>query len=131
MNLLHGERPAPRPHPARPPYPPASHQRSPFAIQELLGLGSNNDDAGGAPPPPSPAVSSAAAVSHQAQPPYQPPPPQPQPPPPAQCFPDPGRMYFGAAFMHGMTAPPMPPMMGFDNGHQAHHFRTDANGECP
>ncbi|KAG8189954.1 hypothetical protein JTE90_009093 [Oedothorax gibbosus] len=121
MNLLHGD----PPHHSRPPLghhlnmpprptgpPPATTQRSPFAIQELLGLG--NSDSSPSPQPP--------ATVHQ---PYQP---RHQHP----GFPDPSRMYFGSFMpnmgggMHpGMGAPPMP-MMGFEHqGPQPHHGRTD------
>ncbi|XP_071043152.1 visual system homeobox 2 [Parasteatoda tepidariorum] len=146
MNLLHGDhhgRPplghhphlsvlsntASSPRPTSNPNSGPSHQRSPFAIQELLGLG-NNDNANDSPSPnrthlPS-SVSSSAVGPHCS--PYQP---RPHQPTAAQCFPDPSRMYFGTAFMpnmagtmHGMTAPPMP-MMGFDQGPQSHHSRTD------
>ncbi|GIY61724.1 uncharacterized protein CDAR_36571 [Caerostris darwini] len=139
MNLLHGD-PHSRsgtslghhPHlsmlgggnnsPARPPaQSTASHQRSPFAIQELLGLGNSETSS------PSPAGPPAMGAHPS---PYQP---RPHQPSAAQCFPDPSRMYFGPAFMpsmHGMTAPPMP-MMGFDQGPpQSHHARTDGGGEC-
>nr|XP_042907523.1 uncharacterized protein LOC122268388 [Parasteatoda tepidariorum] len=150
MNLLHGDhhgRPplghhphlsvlsntASSPRPTSNPNSGPSHQRSPFAIQELLGLG-NNDNANDSPSPnrthlPS-SVSSSAVGPHCS--PYQP---RPHQPTAAQCFPDPSRMYFGTAFMpnmagtmHGMTAPPMP-MMGFDQGPQSHHSRTDGGGK--
>lgn len=142
MNLLHGDPHGSgraggpfshHPHlPVSGPGPqstPASHQRSPFAIQELLGLGNNDNNSSTtarSPPPNSPHVSTATAAVSMGHP-YHPRAPQ-------QGFPDPSRMYFGAGFMpgamHGMPAPPHMPMLGFDQPGQAlSHPRSDGNGE--
>lgn len=131
MNLLHGDphvgRGGPHhPHPGPLSVPQStassaaatSHQRSPFAIQELLGLGNTNDGARSSPAAPN---VSAVSMGHH---PYHPRAPQ-------QGFPDPGRMYFGAGFMpgamHAMPAPPHMPMLGFEQ--HTSHPRNDANGQ--
>ncbi|KFM60806.1 hypothetical protein X975_11883, partial [Stegodyphus mimosarum] len=134
----------PTSNPGGPSQSAVSHQRSPFAIQELLGLG-NSDNTTSSPTPASPrphaghphlpAVSSSALVPTGGHPshcsPYQH---RPHQPTAAQCFSDPSRLYFGTAFMpnmagtmHGMTAPPMPTMLGFDQGPQPHQARADTN----
>ncbi|XP_067126452.1 visual system homeobox 2-like isoform X2 [Centruroides vittatus] len=126
MNLLHGDCPTTLSH-SQLTQPSTSTnsgqgvaQRSPFAIQELLGLSNHSDSPPAAAVPshrPTTVTSTVGMAVGLAGPPtgaapqpctpYQPRPIVTQPTA-SQCFPDPGRMYFGtaaAAFMPNMSVP--------------------------
>ncbi|XP_022257350.1 uncharacterized protein LOC111089332 [Limulus polyphemus] len=122
MNLLHGDRPtihvsAPS---ALNPYPTSlaqvsqsvgqglgghAIQRTPFAIQELLGLDNQRENSPPSHRSTSLSLTTPTPVAGPTCPTF-PPRGLGSQPGPTQCFPDPSRMYFGpAGFMPGMSVP--------------------------
>uniref|UniRef100_T1JB14 Uncharacterized protein n=1 Tax=Strigamia maritima TaxID=126957 RepID=T1JB14_STRMM len=90
------------------PAPPSMLQRSPFAIQELLGLNADPPLPQRAQLPPPPPLSIAYSAARGFLPPHQ-----------QQCFGDPGRMYFNSAAAAAAAAAFLPSAMGNSMGNAA------------